>query len=119
MKYEALARNPLVEYDDLKRALLDSIRPYGNFFTPGRAGIDLGPPGATFTERAVRLEGFARLLWGIVPLGAGGNEYDDLGKIHEGIAHGVDPGHGEYWGEPGDYDQRLGEMAVFGDALCL
>ena len=119
MHYEPLARNPLSDYDDLKQALLDSIRPYGRFFTPGRAGIDLGPPGATFTERAVRLEGFARLLWGIVPLMAGGNEYEDFGKIHEGIVHGVDPHHDEYWGEPGDYDQRLVEMAVFGYALCL
>lgn len=36
----------------------------------------------------------------------------------EGIRHGTDPAHEEYWGDVRDYDQRLVEMAAFGFALA-
>jgi hypothetical protein len=32
---------------------------------------------------------------------------------------GTDPGHPEYWGEVGDFDQRLAEMAVFGMGMAM
>lgn len=119
MYYKKLQDNPLKDYKDLKKALLDLIHPYSKFVSPGCARIDIGLPAATFSNNAFYLEGFARILWGIIPFLTGGNKYNDLGKIIEGITNGVDPGHPEYWGTPGDYDQLLVEMAVFGYALCL
>jgi hypothetical protein len=119
MDNSRLKTNPLADYDDLRTALLDLIEPYLRLMTPGFSGVDLGFPAATYAERAARLEGFARLLWGIVPLLAGGNAYQGLDECIQGITNGVDPRHGEFWGWPEDYDQRLVEMAVFGYALCL
>ncbi len=114
-----LYNNPLRNYNDLKTALIDLIEPYSHFMSKGSARIDLGPPGATFNENATCLEGFARTLWGIVPYVAGGNEYDGFDKVLCGITNGTDPDHPEFWGVPGDYDQSLVEMAVFGYALCI
>jgi len=37
----------------------------------------------------------------------------------EGLRNGTDPKHPEYWGDIGDFDQRMVEMAVMGMALCL
>jgi len=119
MYYIKLQSNPVKNYKDVKNALLDLIQPYSNFMSPGCARIDTGLPSATFSNNAFYLEGFARILWGIIPYLACGNEYNDLEKIITGISNGVNPEHPEYWGTPGDYDQLLVEMAVFGYALCL
>ncbi|ASG63368.1 hypothetical protein CEW81_11675 [Kluyvera genomosp. 3] len=35
------------------------------------------------------------------------------------IADGCNPQHPDYWGTPGDFDQRCVEMAVFGAGLGL
>ncbi|MBN2533452.1 MAG: DUF2264 domain-containing protein [Spirochaetales bacterium] len=119
MYYKELQNNPLTKYEDLAKAFLDTIKPYMPFLSPGCARIDTGPPGATFSHSAVCLEGFARILWGLAPYLAGGNIYTDMDKIISGITNGVNPEHGEFWGWPGDYDQLLVEMAVFGYALCI
>ncbi|MGN0911531.1 MAG: DUF2264 domain-containing protein, partial [Thermoguttaceae bacterium] len=37
----------------------------------------------------------------------------------EGIIHGVDPAHEEYWGDIGPYDQRMVEMATYGLGMAL
>ena len=119
MLNKKLYDNPLKTYNDFKKSLIDLIEPYNKFISKGSARIELGPPGATFSENATCLEGFARLLWGIIPLLAGENKYNGIDKIIEGISNGVNPEHPEFWGWPGDYDQLLVEMAVFGYALCL
>lgn len=119
MIYRPLLDNPLRDAFDCARAFEDLIAPYHPLVSPGRARIDPGPPGATFSGNAVYLEGFARLLWGLVPYVAGGRSYERWEEVLQGLANGVDPEHGEFWGRPGDYDQLLVEMAVFGYALCL
>jgi len=119
MYYKELQHNPLTNYEHLRKAFLDTVSPYIPFFSPGCARIDLGPSGATFSHSAVCLEGFARILWGLIPYLAGGNTFNDMDKILAGLSNGVNPDHHEFWGLPGDYDQLLVEMAVFGYALCL
>jgi hypothetical protein len=119
MYYRKLHDNPLENYADLAQAFRDTLGPYEPFSSPGCARIDLGPPGATFSRNACYLEGFARLLWGLVPYLAGGTTYEGLDRILTGLSNGVNPEHKEFWGWPGDYDQLLVEMAVFGYALCL
>jgi hypothetical protein len=64
------------------------------------------------------MEGFSRVLWGLVPLLAGGGNSAHWNLVLDGIRHGTDPSHEEYWGDVRDYDQRLVEMAVFGFALA-
>ena len=119
MYYKKLQDNPLKDYNDIKNALLDLLKPYFNFMSQGCARIDTGLPSATFSNNAFYLEGFARILWGIIPYLAGGNEYKDYDKVITGISNGVNPEHPEFWGIPGNYDQLLVEMAAFGYALCL
>ena len=119
MYYKKLQDNPLKDYNDIKNALLDLLKPYFNFMSQGCARIDTGLPSATFSNNAFYLEGFARIFWGIIPYLAGGNEYKDYDKVITGISNGVNPEHPEFWGIPGNYDQLLVEMAAFGYALCL
>jgi hypothetical protein len=116
--YRPLSANPLKSYSDCTGALLDIVRPYEPLLSPGGARLECGPPGATFRNSAVGLEGFARLLWGLVPYVAGGNSYGLWDRLLAGLANGVNPAHEEYWGQPGDYDQLLVEMAVLAYALC-
>ena len=116
-----LKNNKLDCYDDLRQALFDLTLPYLEYLSPGMSGLELGPVAATFSEKAVKLEGFARLLWGYVPFLASGETGVKAGEVRKivtnGIINGVNPGHEEFWGIPGDYDQLLVEMAVFGYAL--
>ena len=59
--------------------------------------------------------GFSRVLWALVPLLPGlrpGEAFWPLWR--EGLIHGTDPQDPEYWGDIGDFDQRMVEMAVLG-----
>lgn len=80
--------------------------------TQGNAGLDLGPTVAAFDDKAAGLEGLSRLLWGIIPALSGGCPVPGIERIIDGIANGSDPAHPAYWGEAGDMDQRLVEMAA-------
>ncbi|WP_319520549.1 DUF2264 domain-containing protein [uncultured Martelella sp.] len=76
-------------------------------------GMEIGPTAAAFDADAAQMEGFSRLLWGIVPAVAGGFQVAGLDRILNGIANGTDPESPAYWRQPGDMDQRLVEMAAF------
>ena len=119
MYNDNMRNNPLITYADMKKALLSLIEPYRPFLSPGNARITLNYPGTTFSTAAVHVEGFARILWGLIPYLAGGNKYHNVDNILTGLSNGVNPDHEEFWGWPGDYDQLLVEMAVFGYALCF
>ncbi|WP_053207752.1 DUF2264 domain-containing protein [Jiangella muralis] len=110
--------NPLSGRDDLQRAVRDLWAPVAARLSPGRARARLGHTAAMFPDVAAELEGFARPLWGLAPLAAGGGEVD-WAPIRAGLAAGADPAHPEYWRPPGDRDQRLVEMAAIGVALAL
>ncbi|MEN6541891.1 DUF2264 domain-containing protein [Parvibaculum sp.] len=114
-----LAGNPLATRDDVARAALDLFRPLLPFYSPGHARVRLARSHAIFGEVPSQLEGFARPLWGIAPLAAGGYEFPYWEMIREGLANGTDPSHREYWGPPRNRDQRLVEMAAIGFALAL
>ncbi len=81
-------------------------------FTQGNAGLRLGSTVAAYDESAARLEGLSRLLWGVVPALVGGCSVPGVEAIVEGLTNGTDPDHPAYWGEAGDMDQRLVEMAA-------
>jgi hypothetical protein len=87
--------------------------------SPGRALLRLGGPYATFPRRVQELEGFARPLWGLAPLGAGGGAFEHWETVRGGLVSGTDPDHPEYWGAVGPRDQRTVEMAAIGAALLL
>lgn len=120
---------PLNSRDDMARLLLNMIRPLKPFYSEGSAWLQIGSTAAHYGEKAARMEGFARILWGLGPLWAGDNR--GLSKGHQeeiewwkqlylkGLIHGTDPNHMEYWGELADYDQKMVEMAALAVSLGL
>ncbi|HEX4532568.1 MAG TPA: DUF2264 domain-containing protein [Acidimicrobiia bacterium] len=115
-----LAGNPLVTRHDVERAVVDLVEPIVAHLSPGSACARLGTFGAHFAPRVAELEGYARPLWGIVPLVAGGGTFAHWERWVEGLAHGTDPDSTEYWGPCiEDVDQRMVEMAAIGFALTF
>lgn len=103
----------------LQDQVLRLVAPVVPHFSPGRARVRLGVNTAIHDDTAAELESFARPLWGLAPLAAGAGEVPHADLWLRGLACGSDPGHPEYWGEPGDRDQRIVEMAAIGFALAL
>lgn len=114
-----IGENPLQSRNDLRMALTQLIHPLKPYYSEGFARLHLGHTSASYADDVAEMEGFSRVLWGLVPLLAGG-DHDALWEICLlGIIHGTDPTHEEYWGSIQDYDQRIVEMAAFGYALAL
>lgn len=63
-----LAGNPLRTREDVERAAMDLFTPLLPHFSKGAARVKLGSWGVWYSDGAGELEGFARPLWGIVPL---------------------------------------------------
>jgi hypothetical protein len=115
-----LAGNPLATKEDVRRAVIDLVEPIVPHVSPGGARVRLGSFGAAFSQRVAELEGYARPLWGIVPLVAGGGTFDHWDRWASGLANGTDPDSPEYWGPcGGSVDQRMVEMAAIGFALAF
>jgi len=124
MIYDPVCANPLhgkalVSRDDLARAVMALFAPLLPYFSEGGARVRLGATAAHFDRAAADLEGFARPLWGIVPLAAGGYDFPHWDLYRRGLANGTDPRHPEYWGDVGDRDQRQVELAAIGFALAM
>jgi hypothetical protein len=115
-----MAGNPLRTKTDVQRAVVDLVEPIVAHLSPGGARARLGTFGAHFAPRVAELEGYARPLWGIVPLVAGGGTFDHWDRWVDGLTHGTDPESAEYWGPCAeDIDQRMVEMAAIGFALAF
>ncbi|WP_328643122.1 DUF2264 domain-containing protein [Streptomyces canus] len=104
---------------ELAAEVRDLVDPLVSRFSAGLARVRLGVNTAIHDDTAAELEAFARPLWGLAPLAAGGQAVPHAALWVRGLAHGSDPAHPEYWGEPGDHDQRIVEMAAIGFALAL
>ncbi|KAL2812257.1 hypothetical protein BJX63DRAFT_432700 [Aspergillus granulosus] len=111
--------NPFETRSDLVRAavaLLSALEPYKS---KGKARIKISTATAAgFDETAAQLEGFARPLW-VVPFLLNESASGDVGLeswIH-GLQAGTHPESPEYWGDLGDFDQRMVEMESIACAL--
>lgn len=113
--------NPLLTRTDLTTALTTGfLDPLSPRTSPHGARIKLGHTGTHYDETAAQLEGFARPLWGLASLLAGGGSYPGAERWVRGLAAGTDPRRvGEYWGETRDRDQRMVEMSPIGFALAM
>ncbi|MDO5417694.1 MAG: DUF2264 domain-containing protein [Lachnospiraceae bacterium] len=115
--------------NDVAELLLDMVRPLKPFYSAGHARLKVGNTGAHYGEQPSQMEGFARIIWGLGPLWAGDNRSlpeelqreagDWLAWCLEGIIHGTDPEHEEYWGRLVDFDQMMVEMAALVTAVSL
>lgn len=115
------ADNPLKTRADLARLAADMISPLIPCLSVGKARLHLGDTGAAYDAAVAGMEGFSRVLWALTPMLAGKCPEAEApwALWREGLIHGVDPGHREYWGDIGPFDQRMVEMAVMGMALCM
>lgn len=104
---------------DFTECLKKIINPVEKYFTPGCAGLKLGGTGVIYGENTARMEGFARIFWGLAPLWGGGEDSIFDEKVLQGIINGTDPSHPEYWGKIEDGDQLLVETAALGLGLAL
>ncbi len=115
-----LAAGPLDTRGDVQRSVRDLYAPLAPHYTPHGAQLRAGSFGAVFEQRVAGLEGFARPLYGIVPLTVGGGRFDHWDRIVEGLVAGTDPASEEYWGPVvTDVDQRMVEQAAIGLALAF
>lgn len=114
---------------DAAELLLDMIRPLKKFYSPGHAWLKVGHTGVHYGDKPAWMEGFARVMWGLGPLWSRENE-DLSAELREeakewlvlyldGIIHGTDPSHEEYWGDLIDYDQKMVEMAALVTGISL
>ena len=116
-----IRNNPLRTRADLIRGAVQMLEPLTQCLTPGRARMIVGEGSAHYSEDIAGMEGYSRVLWALVPMLIGrcpeAEPYWALWR--EGLIHGTDPGHPEYWGEIRDCDQRMVEMAVIGTGMCF
>lgn len=125
----SLAQNPLRTRQDAAGMLLDLIRPLRGLYSPGGALLHPGSTGTSYTEKSARMEGWARVLWGLGPLLGGDNaalpapwqaELDDWAALYRrGLVAGTDPENPEYWGDITDFEQKMCEVAPLAIALCV
>lgn len=122
-------RNEFRTRSDLANLLLDWIRPLKTCYSEGHAMLHVGNTAAHYGEKSARMEGFSRVLWGVGPLLATQNQdlsREALAEVEEwnricldGLVHGTDPTHAEYWGDVYDFDQKMVEMAAIVTMLLL
>ncbi|KAG7294681.1 hypothetical protein NEMBOFW57_004759 [Staphylotrichum longicolle] len=127
--------NPLQTRSDLVRAANALLKPLEQYQSPGKARIKMATATAAgFSETAAQLEGFARPLWVVPSLllesseGTGFAPYAkgdaDPSRVNtaawlDGLKAGTDPPSPEYWGNVGDFDQRMVEMESIALAAWL
>ena len=116
-----IRNNPLVTRQDLIRGAVQLMKPALRCLTEGKARMIVGYGTAHYPEDVAGMEGFSRIMWALVPMLMG--KCPEVERFwaqwKEGIIHGTDPEHEEYWGDIGPFDQRMVEMAVMGMALCF
>jgi hypothetical protein len=118
-RFNPLSTNPLKTRDDIVHACHALFNPLLPKFSPGKARVQLDASSSNWDRAACDLEGFARPLFGLVPLVKGGGKFDHWHVYREGLKNGTDPNHAEYWGEVTDKDQRHVEATALGYALLV
>lgn len=105
---------------DYQSMLLDMTGPLKKRYSNGCAGLELGTTAAGYGNNIAAMEGFSRVLWGLVSYWAGGGQDESLLKTYQkGLSEGTDPRSAEYWGDLHDKDQRMVEMAAISYGILM
>jgi len=113
------ADNPLRSRADVQALVRELVAPLAAYSSPSGARVRVGTSGAHFSQTCAELEGFARPLWGLAALAAGGGAFDAWERFRAGLCVGCDPKHPDYWGHADARDQRLVEMAPIASGLIM
>lgn len=127
---QGFSDNAFLTKDDLATASESLLRPLLPYFSEAQARVRIPiTSGAHFDEAAAQLEGYARPLWVVAALlsdsslatkgalSGGESRASPLQPWINGLRHGIDPSHSEYWGPIGDWDQRMVEAEIISFAL--
>ena len=109
----------LASRNSVASSLLELLKPCKEVLIHQGSGLFIGNESAQYPPRSALLEGWSRLLWGLVPLHCGGFFWDGEELHRKGLLEGTDPTSDFYWGDVSDYDQRMVEMAAIALALML
>jgi hypothetical protein len=115
----AITHNDLHTKNDVVQSLLDILAPCEQALVNENSGIFINNEFAQHSPQCALLEGWSRLLWGIVPLRAGGYNWKGQEKHFEGLIAGTNPESDNYWGDVNCCDQRMVEMAPIVLGLLL
>lgn len=110
----------IVDKKYFQSMLLDMIKPLSSHYSKESAHLQLGVTAAGYGNKIAGMEGFSRVLWGMIPFWAGGGKEKDLLDIYQkGLANGSNPEADEFWGHLGERDQRMVEMAAISFGILL
>lgn len=112
-------QSPLKSRSEIVEACKSLLEPLLPFFSPAKTRVRLGATATRYDETGAQLEGYTRPMWGLASLLAGGDNFEGTDYWLEGLRHGTDPEHAEFWGYAKDLDQRMVEMCPLGYALCV
>lgn len=104
---------------DYQAAVYELLKPLKHYYSDGKALVFIGSNAAHYGVKTLGLEGFSRILWGLVPLWADEKDSDLDAWIVEGIKHGSDPEHPEYWGNYVDGEQAYVEMGALAYGILM
>ncbi|MCJ1439834.1 MAG: hypothetical protein MMC23_000315 [Stictis urceolatum] len=110
---------PITDRASFQNACASLLHPLTPFFSPAHTRVTLGSTGTRYDETGAQIEGYARPLWGLAALLAGGGTYVDTWRFVSGLKNGCDPSHAEFWGYAKNIDQRMVEMCPIGFTLCV
>ena len=111
--------NPVETRGDFQKVCISLLQPLVPLLSQQCARVQLGATGARFDKVSAELEGYARPLWGIAALLAGGGNFAGSSQWVEGLKQGTNPESSEFWGWCRDTDQRMVEMCPIGFALAI
>lgn len=112
----------LISRADLAAELMVYLDPLRTHYSAEGALLHLSGGGAQYENEAIPMEAWARPLWGLAPLWAGGSRSTDSffeDAYRRGLSAGTDPASPECWGICRNHDQRFVEMAAIAYGLLL
>ena len=100
--------------------LLNMAEPLKPHYSKDCAHLELGAAAAGYGSQIAGMEGFSRVLWGLVSYWAGGGTDESLLPVYrKGLSAGTDPESEAYWGDLHDKDQRMVEMAAISYGILM
>lgn len=100
--------------------LLKMIAPLKAHYSKSGASLNLNGAAASYGGRIAGMEGFSRVLWGLVSYLAGGGMDVSLVPLYiKGFENGTNQASEAYWGDLHDKDQRMVEMAAIAYGILM
>ena len=97
--YFTALNSPLRSRSEIVNAAKSLLLPLVPHFTPSRSTVSLGATATRYDEQAAGFEGYARPLWALGSVLAGGDDMEGTDLWVEGLRSGMDPQSEGYLGE--------------------